>query len=435
MKKFHLQNLGDSEMSTYNEEKKFYLPVDEKESSLNFLAHSPLTNSLSAWNEVSDRALRYAHEGGVNDEWFSRRLSGETHNALGLTLRVFDINIRRGWVNSSDDYRDHQWNRLLRKYNNALVRVILSLAIARGRGTIDELFYRGFSADSMCAVIKDALTLLFDAQVPDATTPAEMRAALRHPDRDNIYCGGAHACFSIAGDDTNVCWRSRTHYHDYLCHFFRTALYYALAFFRHYMTHQKYYVSENMEMKEFKVGEHYCCKVIIAFSIDVHPEDRKDSSDDEESESDHERHRERLLATGIPFAVCEIKEELRMQHEEEEVEHEEEEVEYEHDDNTFTITYDAEGTITTHHPLQFNRITQSVVEGRYVAESDQIEGLVEIMVRLLSLEQLGRTAQCVTLRIRHLTGQQHTVQPAVAENFNFFSTTSFSSDSEREEEM
>ncbi len=65
--------------------------------------------------------------------------------------------------------------------------------LARGRRTIEEMFERGFSADNMCSVIKDALTLLFDAHVPDATTPAEVLVALRHPNRDNIYCGGAHA--------------------------------------------------------------------------------------------------------------------------------------------------------------------------------------------------------------------------------------------------
>ncbi len=138
-------------MSNHNEEKKFHLPVDEKESSLNFLTHSNYWYGgyLSAWNRVSDRALRYAHEKEVGDEWFSRRLLGRTHRALGLALRVFDINTNRGWVNGSVEYRNHQWNRLLNKYNNALVRVILTLMVARGRITIEEMFERGFSADNM----------------------------------------------------------------------------------------------------------------------------------------------------------------------------------------------------------------------------------------------------------------------------------------------
>jgi hypothetical protein len=51
-----------------------------------------------------------------------------------------------------------------------------------------------------------------------------------------------------------------------------------------------------------------------------------------------------------------------------------------------------------------------------------MEILVEILVRQLSLEQLSRTAQCVALRIRHLTGQQPV------------RTTPFRSDSEKEED-
>jgi hypothetical protein len=359
-------------MSNHNEEKKFYLPVDEKESAHNFLTKSNLWYGgyIRAWKRVSDRAFRYALYNAMNDEWFRNRLSGSTHDSLGLALRVFDINISRGWVNGSNDYRNHHWNRLLNKYNNALARVILTLVVARGRESIEELFERGFSADSMCGVIKDALTLLFDAQNPDATTPGEVLAALRHPNRDNIQCGGAHACFSIAGNDTNVCWRSRTQYDDYLCHFFRTALHHALAFFKYYMTRQKYYVSENMEMEEFMVVNLHCSKVVIAFSIDAYPEDHEESSDEEEKiDSDHNGDNP---ADVVPCAVCVIPETTS-------------EASSGEDEQTTTLmfTYSADGSESMHQPEAFTRITQVVERGRILTQSQQVELLVENVIPLL----------------------------------------------------
>ncbi len=114
-------------MSNLNEEKKFNLPVDEKDSEFNFLtrSHYWYGGYSNAWNRVSERAHRYAIASDLGDEWFPRRLVGRTHRTLGLELRVFEINTNRGWVNGSIEYRHHQFNRLLNKYNNALVRVIL----------------------------------------------------------------------------------------------------------------------------------------------------------------------------------------------------------------------------------------------------------------------------------------------------------------------
>jgi hypothetical protein len=112
-----------------------------------------------------------------------------------------------------------------------------------------------------------------------------------------------------------------------------------------------------------------------------------------------------------------------------------EEYEYGEDDRTFTITFDADGTTTTYRPLEFTCITQVVDEGRVVAKRDQMEGLVEVLIPLLDLVQLGRIAQLVSHQIRELTGQQHTVQPAVTKPSSFFNTVSFSSGSEGEEEM
>ena len=135
IKEFHTKILGGVKMSNINEEKKFNLPVDEKESEFNFLTHTNhwYGGYLRAWSRVSERADRYARARNLGDDWFPRRLVGSTHRALGLALRVFDINTNRGWVNGSIEYRNHQWNRLLNKYNNALARVILTLVLARGR--------------------------------------------------------------------------------------------------------------------------------------------------------------------------------------------------------------------------------------------------------------------------------------------------------------
>jgi len=392
-------------MSNHNEEKKLCLPVDEKESVHNFLTLSNYWYGgyIRAWKKVSDRAFRYALYNAMNDEWFRHRLSGSTHDSLGLALRVFDINISRGWVNGSNDYRNHHWNRLLNKYNNALARVILTLVVARGRESIEEVFERGFSADSMCGVIKDALTLLFDAQNPDATTPGEVLAALRHPNRDNIQCGGAHACFSISGNDTNVCWRSRTQYDDYLCHFFRTALHHALAFFKHYMTRQKYYVSENMEMEKFKIGDLYCSKVVIAFSIDVYPEDHEDSSDDEEPDSDHEAESDDHQANVVPCADCEITETASVVSSEED-----EQI------TTLTFTHAADGTTTIHHPEGFTRITQIVERGRNLTQSEQWMEIVENVVPLLELNKLESFLNHVSRYASDIRAREATRVPAVS---------------------
>ena len=285
-------------MSNNLEEKKFYLPIEEKDSAHNYLTKSDYwwTGAyVNAWKKVSDRTFRYALNNAVNDGWFSTRLSGDIHDSLGIALRIFPINTSRGWVSSCTSFRNLHWNGLLNKYNNALVRVMLSYSVARRRNSIQDLFERGFSAESMCSVIKEALTYLFDAQIPDAITPAEVRATLRHNDRDDIYCGGAHACFSIAGNDTNVCWKPLTLYDDYLCHFFRTALHHALAFLKHYMPHQKYYVSENIVMEEVKIADLHYNKVVLAFGIEVHPADHEESSDeDEDSEPDPEAKRDNV---------------------------------------------------------------------------------------------------------------------------------------------
>jgi hypothetical protein len=99
----------------------------------------------------------------------------------------------------------------------------------------------------------------------------------------------------------------------------------------------------------------------------------------------------------------------------------------------YTITHNADGTTTTYRPLQYTRITSIVDEGRVLAERDQIEVVVEILIQQLDQVQLGRIAQRVSHQIRELTGQQQTVQPAVTES-NFFNTRSFSSGSEGEEE-
>ena len=139
-------------MSNNLEEKKFYLPIEEKDSEYNYLTRSVYEGTDAyeyAWKEVSNRAFRYALYNAVNDEWFSNELKGDVHDSLGIALRIFHINISRGWVTSYTSLRNFHWNGLLNKYNNALVRVMLSYSVARGRTSIQDLFARGFSADSM----------------------------------------------------------------------------------------------------------------------------------------------------------------------------------------------------------------------------------------------------------------------------------------------
>ena len=192
-----------------------------------------------------------------------------------------------------------------------------------------------------------------------------------------------------------------------MCHYFRSILFHFLAVLKLITRVQQYFVWVNLDMitdtstagVEFRIVE-------IDFTINPYIADHDDSSDDD------------------------------MKGEVEEVDQEEEEeVEYDHDDDdsTYTITHDADGTTTTYRPLQYTRITSIVDEGRVLAERDQIEVVVEILIQQLDLVQLGRIAQRVSHQIRELTGQQQTVQPAVTES-NFFNTRSFSSGSEGEEE-
>ena len=289
-------------MSHNLEEKKFSLPIEEKDSAHNYLTRSDYWGTGAydrAWKKVSDRAYRYALYHPVNDAWFTYTLDSNIHNTLGLALRIFPIDISRGWVSSCTSFRNLHWNGLLNKYNNALVRILLSYAIAWHHDSIQDMFENGFSAESMCLVIKEALTLLFDAQVPDASTPTEILETLRHNDRDDIHCGGAHACFSIAGNDSNVCWKPRTVYDDYLCHFFRTALYHALAFLKYYMPHQRYRISENLAMEEAKVGDLHYNKVVLSFAIEDHSEEHENSSDSEEDEPDPEAKREYTVPSTV----------------------------------------------------------------------------------------------------------------------------------------
>jgi hypothetical protein len=245
----------------------------------------------------------------------------------------------------------------------------------------------------MCDVIKTALTLVFDAQYPDASTSRQIAEAVAHPDRNNYFRSGPHACFSIAGYDTNVCWRAGSRYDVYLWHFFRVALFHALAYFKYFMPYQKYIVSENLELEEHRSGRHSYRKVILAFSIDenVNAPDSSDQDRDPDYDAKGDQEiEEDQQATVLPNAA------------DENTEAENEEPIAEEEDSTLVVSLRADGSSTLHQPQHYRQITQIVEFGRDATESEQLGALVHHLIPLLDLSQLEVLAARATSHINVL---------------------------------
>ena len=196
--------------------------------------------------------------------------------------------------------------------------------------------------------------------------------------------------------------KNLSEYDTHMCHYFRTILFHFLAVLKLITRVQQYFVWTNLDMITETSADVQYRIVEIDFIINPRVSDHIESSDDDMKGEEEEV--------------------------DEEEEEEEEEEEYDHgDDNTYTITHNADGTTTTYRPLQYTRITSIVDEGRVLAERDQIEVVVEILIQQLDQVQLHGENSPACVR------QQQTAQPAVTES-NFFNTRSFSSGSEGEEE-
>ena len=357
---------------------------------------------------------RYALNAFVDTTWFDviDLTDNAEHVRLGLALRWIELN--SVGANERDRYHFHEWNNLMNNTINTFTMFLMQYAVNTHHRSIKSLLAAPCSV-MMHGVIKLTLERLFDARNPDALSYERIDILLNDHRRDSLWFSMSHACFSVGSAITrftNACWGIGTVYDTHLCHYFRTVLFLLLAIVKHITGVQNYCVHRNLELTttgtltivEFRVVE-------FDFTI-RRLETREDSSDDD------------------------VKEEV--EEEEEEEEEEDEVVHYNHDgdDDVYTITHNADGTITTYFPPQFTLITSYVAEGMVLAERDHIELLVEILIQRLDQDQLGRTAQRVSQQIREVTGQQHNVQPAVTEPSRFFNPTdSFSSCSEGEDEM
>ena len=179
-------------------------------------------------------------------------------------------------------------------------------------------------------------------------------------------------------------------------------------------------------------------RVDLVIDLSTYLQDRSDSSDseDDEEEEEEEEGRRRMCEGGRKRArshnsyINDSSEGEAAAEEEER----EEVVNYDgNDDTTFTIRHAADGTTVMDRPVGYTRITQVVENGRNLTENKQMEELVNNLLPLLPLDQLERVAERVHQEIEQRA--QQAVADQVGTNTNFFSTTSFSSGSEGEEEM
>jgi hypothetical protein len=318
------------------------------------------------------------------------------------------------------------------------------------------------TASIMCATIKRALIRVFDAYVPDALTQDEIVEQLGKPCRDHIDCSGSLSCFSVAGVDVNACWVEDTQYDAYNCHFFRAALFHALAFYKYYTGKQSFYVEDNLKLTDTMIMETYSGherggieyrKVVFDFAISSHPGNRSEETDDE-----HEGE--------VKYDYDDVEVEHEVEHEDEE---EGEEYLHPESETTLEVILHADGSETITNPEWINRITQSVEAEGTLTKLEQIRRMIaalNVLEQTTVQEQQAREERATLRFLQHQEGidfanaereadrleaeQEAELRlaefraadpPAVAvveeEDgvSNFFFATSFSSDSEGEEEM
>ena len=388
-------------MNTYDQrEEKIILKDDIQDEVGSPFYDLSLVEFNNTWRKVTKRGDRYAEEHGTGEEWFEDNFPDSDHDRLGLSLRIINMDVDIGLTCViCIATRSGTFILQLRQY------------AANKHRSVARLLQKP-NLDMIHAVITKTLSTLFDTDEPDVLSHDSIDAHLERPDLDNLANSMSHACFTCVPNivrNPNICWIRRSEYDTHMCHYFRTILFHFLAVLKLITRVQQYFVWANLVMITETSADVQYRIVEIDFIINPRVSDHIESSDDD------------------------MKGEEEEVDEEEEEEEEEEEYDHHGDDNTYTITHNADGTTTTYRPLQYTRITSIVDEGRVLAERDQIEVVVEILIQQLDQVQLGRIAQRVSHQIRELTGQQQTVQPAVTES-NFFNTRSFSSGSEGEEE-
>ena len=365
------------------------------------------------WEQLTKTGLRYALNACVDTTWFDviDLTDNAEHEWLGLALRWIDPN--SVGANMRDRYHYNEWNNLLNNTINTFTMFLMQYAVDNHHRSITSLLAAPCSV-MMHGIIKLTLERLFDARNPDAYNYERIDILLNDRRRDSLAFSMSHACFSVGRSIckfTNACWGIGTEYDTPLCHYFRTVLFLLLAIVKQITGVQNYCVQRNLLLTTTPTLTDVEFRIVEFDFILSRFETRDDSSDDDVKEEEED---------------------------EEEEEEEEEEVHYNQDgdDDVYTITHNADGTITTYFPPQFTLITSYVAEGMVLAERDHIELLVDILIQRLDQDQLGRTAQRVSQQIREVTGQQHNVQPAVTDPCRFFNPNgSFSSGSEGEEEM
>ena len=179
-----------------------------------------------------------------------------------------------------------QFNKLLTRLDNVLSNELQRRAVVGRRRNASDLLRKGFSAEKICEVIKHVLETTFGACYPEVMDINSVDQALSNDDRNDI-ANIAQTCFTIAGDDTNVCWVVDGYYDCYLGHLFRTVLFHELSFLKQYTNKQKYFVSENLLMStETSLKGAKYRRVNLVFAIDSHSKNRADSSDEDCGDED-----------------------------------------------------------------------------------------------------------------------------------------------------
>ena len=279
-------------MSNHYDDHKLVLSSDEDDEDWNplSLACSDCYMRAAMYSKITQRAECYAYRFNPfnPDAWFGDRadylFDADLHERLGLALGTIDLN--RPYDFDTERYCDAQFNKLLTRLDNVLSNELQRRAVVGRRRNASDLLRKGFSAEKICEVIKHVLETTFGACYPEVMDINSVDQALSNDDRNDI-ANIAQTCFTIAGDDTNVCWVVDGYYDCYLGHLFRTVLFHELSFLKQYTNKQKYFVSENLLMStETSLKGAKYRRVNLVFAIDSHSKNRADSSDEDCGDED-----------------------------------------------------------------------------------------------------------------------------------------------------